>query len=88
MNAESIWAQASEQFQKNLQGQFQQALSALLPGHIPAAPSFLTQTLPSLEGLAGVHIDPARLLEIQQDYVREATALWNASLNAGGQSSP
>jgi polyhydroxyalkanoate synthase len=88
MNAEGMWSQATQQFQKNMQGQFQEALSALLPGHTPAAPSFLTQTLPSLEGLAGVHIDPARLLEIQQDYLREATALWNASLSAGGKSSP
>ena len=79
------WAEAAQQFQKTLQSNFQQALSALLPGHAPAAPSMLTQTWPSSEGLAGVHIDPARLLEIQQDYVREATALWNASLTPGSQ---
>ncbi len=85
MNAESTWIKAAEQFQKNFQGQFQQALSAFLPGHAPAAPSFLTQAMPSTEGLAGVHIDPARLLEIQQDYLREASALWNSTVTPGAK---
>lgn len=83
--ASNGWADAAQQFQKTLQDNFQQALSALLPGHAPAAPSLLTQAWPSSEGLAGVHIDPARLLEIQQDYMREATALWNESLTPGGK---
>jgi polyhydroxyalkanoate synthase len=85
MNAESNWLEAAQQFQKNMQGQFQQALSSFLPGHTPAAPSFLTQAMPSSEGLAGVHIDPARLLEIQQDYVREAGALWNSTVIPGAK---
>ncbi len=85
MNAESTWLEAAEQFQKNFQGQFKQALSAFLPGHAPAAPSFLAQAMPSSEGLAGVHIDPARLLEIQQDYVREASALWNGMVTPGAK---
>jgi polyhydroxyalkanoate synthase len=88
MNAESNWLEAAQQFQKNFQGQFQQAMSAFLPGHAPAAPSFLTQAMPSTEGLAGVHIDPARMLEIQQDYVREASALWNSTVTPGAKAAP
>ena len=88
MNAQGNWLEAAQQFQKNFQGQFQQALSAFLPGHAPAAPSFLSQAVPSGEGLVGVHIDPARLLEIQQDYLREAGALWNSMVSPGAKAAP
>lgn len=82
------WLDAAQQFQNNLQSNFQQAMSAFLPGHAPAAPSFLTQAMPSAEGMAGVHMDPAKMLEIQQDYVREASALWNACLTLGAKAAP
>ena len=88
MNAQGNWLEAAQQFQKNFQGQLQQALSAFLPGHAPAAPSFLSQAVPSGEGLVGVHIDPARLLEIQQDYLREAGALWNSMVSPGAKAAP
>ena len=88
MNADPGWIEAAQQFQKTLQDNFQQALSAFLPGHAPAAPSFLTQTVPSPHAIAGVHIDPAKMLEIQQDYVREASALWNATLTMGAKAAP
>ena len=88
MNADPGWMQAAQQLQKNLQGNFEKAMAAFLPGQVPAAPSLLAQAVPNPQAMAGVHIDPAKLLEIQQDYVREASALWNATLTLGAKAAP
>ena len=88
MNVDPGWMQAAQQLQKNLQGNFEKAMAAFLPGQVPAAPSLLAQAVPNAQAMAGVHIDPAKLLEIQQDYVREASALWNATLTLGAKAAP
>ena len=49
MNADPGWMQAAQQLQKNLQGNFEKAMAAFLPGQVPAAPSLLAQAVPNAQ---------------------------------------
>ncbi len=91
MNDHNAWAQSAQQFQKMLAENFEKAVSAFVPGAAPTAPGMtgmMMQALPSSEALAAVRLDPARLLEIQQTYLQEATALWNNSMAPGAAKPP
>ncbi len=86
MNTDNQWVDSAQHFQKILAENFQKAVAAFVPGGAPSAPGMtgmMMQAMPATEAMAAVHLDPAKLLELQQDYLKEATELWNASLNPG-----
>jgi polyhydroxyalkanoate synthase len=88
MTSDNQWAQSAQQFQTMLAENFQKAMSAFAPGAAPGAAPGLSGLMPQADAMAGVHLDPAKMLEIQQAYLKEATALWNTSLASGAQSAP
>lgn len=64
------WNEAAEQFKKSFGDSWTRALSAF-------------QSLDGSEpGLQGMRFSPAKLEEIQQHYLQEATQLWNQGLQA------
>jgi len=50
------------------------------------SPGMMMQAMPPVESAAAVHLDPAQLLEIQQDYLKQASDLWNSTIAPGGRS--
>ena len=87
MNSENPWLQPLQQMQQTALQQWQQMLQALPNaftgqglGTMPAAPGFDLKDV--LNQIAGepVKIDPAALLEIQQNYLKELTALWSQGM--------
>jgi polyhydroxyalkanoate synthase len=88
MTTDKQWAQSAQQFQTMLAENFQKAMSAFAPGAAPGAAPGLSGLMPQADALAGVRLDPAKMLEIQQAYLKEATALWNASLDPGAKLAP
>ena len=88
MTTDKQWAQSAQQFQTMLAENFQKAMSAFAPGAVPGAAPGLSGLMPQADALAGVRLDPAKMLEIQQAYLKEATALWNASLDPGAKLAP
>ena len=85
MNSDASWAQAAQQFQETFGAGLQNAMTAMTGGALgQAAPGFLTQVLPSADvAPAALKFDQGKLLEIQQDYLREASTLWNQSVLPG-----
>ena len=72
MNSDAKWAEMARQFQETLGSSMQKAVAphGLMPGLPHAA-----DALPALQ------FDPAKLLEIQQAYIKEASTLWNKGLS-------
>lgn len=71
MNSDANWFQQAQQFQQGLTSQWGQALQAFQQAGGEAG------ALPHLQ------FDPGRLQALQQDYVREATEIWNQALTGG-----
>ena len=90
MNSEANWAKVAQQFQETLGSSMQKAVAAMSGGatrfpHV--APSVLMQGLPSTSGvLPALQFDPAKLLEIQQAYIKDSSTLWNNGLSAHAES--
>ena len=86
MNSDANWAEMARQFQASLGDSMQKAAAAMsgasnLPPHVP---SVLMQGMPVVKDpFAGLQFDPAKLLEIQQAYIKDASALWNSSITPG-----
>ena len=86
MNSDANWAEMARQFQASLGDSMQKAAAAMsgastLPPHVP---SVLMQGMPLVKDpFAGLQFDPAKLLEIQQAYIKDASALWNSSITPG-----
>ncbi|MDB5742033.1 MAG: poly(R)-hydroxyalkanoic acid synthase, class, partial [Polaromonas sp.] len=85
MNSEPNWTQAAQQMQETLGAGFQQALAAI--GTVPVA-GFPQMDLAAFKPSAGqaqpsIRFEPSKLLELQQNYIAGATALWNQGLKAG-----
>ena len=86
MNSDANWAEMARQFQASLGDSMQKAAAAMsgassLP---PVVPSVLMQGIPAAKDpFAGLQLDPAKLLEIQQAYIKDASALWNSSITPG-----
>jgi polyhydroxyalkanoate synthase len=74
MNSESDWAKGAQQFQQLLGDSWGKALQSFQGLDLGAAPGAL-QT-PSIS------FSPAKLQELQQQYLKDAAALWNQSLQA------
>ena len=72
MNSDAKWIELARQFQETLGSSLQKAV----------LPSALMQGLPRpTDALSALQFDPAKLLEIQQTYVKAASALWNQGLS-------
>ena len=86
MNSDANWTEMARQFQASLGDSMQKAAAAMsgassLP---PVVPSVLMQGIPAAKDpFAGLQLDPAKLLEIQQAYIKDASALWNSSITPG-----
>lgn len=75
MNSDANWAQLARQFQDSLSQGMQKAMDSV--------PSVLMQGVPAAKDpFAGLQLDPAKLLEIQQSYLQQAGDLWNAGMSA------
>jgi len=72
MNSEAKWSEMARQFQETLGSSMQKMV----------VPSVLMQGLPhAADALPALQFDPAKLLEIQQAYIKEASTLWNKGLS-------
>ena len=71
-NSAQFWANAAEQFQKNLGATWTQALSTF-------------QGLGQGQSMPPLSFAPDKIDALQKQYVTEATALWNESLHANPQ---
>jgi polyhydroxyalkanoate synthase len=60
--------------------------NALLPDLNPERASAVLDD--AMKRLAGLGLPPDRVLQIQQDYLREASELWNAGLQGGDAAAP
>ena len=75
MNSDANWAQLARQFQDSLSQGMQKAMDSV--------PSVLMQGVPAAKDpFAGLQLDPAKLLEIQQSYLQQAGDLWNTGISA------
>ena len=79
MNSDANWARAAQQMQETFGAGFQQAMSAMAPGTMPAGfPqmdfSQFNHAQPALQ------FDAAKLMALQQSYIADASALWNQGL--------
>ena len=75
MNSDANWAQLAQQFQDSLSQGMQKAMDSV--------PSVLMQGVPGVKDpFAGLQLDPAKLLEIQQSYLQQAGDLWNSGISA------
>jgi len=81
MNSEPNWAQSAQQMQETLGAGFSQALSALGTGPAAGFPQVDLSMFKSLdEAQPAIHFEPAKLMELQQQYIAGASALWNQGL--------
>ena len=74
-NPADFWTQTASQMQQTLAAHWTTTLQSL-QNLAPAGGSVPAGGAP----LPAVHFDPERLQALQQEYLREATALWNQSL--------
>ena len=85
MTTDNPWLQSAQQFQQSAMQQWTQMLQAQSASGMPA-PSFGMPSQANISDLFGkiagqpVHFDAARLLDIQQTYLREVAELWNQGL--------
>jgi polyhydroxyalkanoate synthase len=86
MTTENPWLQSVQQFQQAALQQWTQMLQASQPSGVPS-PGFglpsdanLSELFAKITGQP-VKIEPSRLLDIQQGYVKELAQLWNQGLN-------
>ncbi len=84
MNSELNWTQATQQMQETLGEGIKQAMSSF---GSQAAPGFPAMDLSVFKSLApsqpSITFEPSKLLELQQQYIAGASALWNQGMNAG-----
>ncbi len=71
MNFESNWTKVAQQFQETLGESLQKAVKSSLS--MQSSPS-------ATNGLPALQFDAAKMLEIQQTYIKEASTLWNQGL--------
>jgi polyhydroxyalkanoate synthase len=82
MNFESNWAKVAQQFQETLGESLQKAVKSSLS---------MQSSPPATNALPALQFDAAKMLEIQQTYIKEASTLWNQGLapnSAAASASP
>ncbi len=75
MNSEAQWGQSAQQFQHMLSEGWGKALQAFQQMGLPSVPAAGAAPVPQIS------FDAEKLQALQQQYVKEATDLWNASLS-------
>ena len=75
MNSEAQWGQSAQQFQHMLSEGWGKALQAFQQLGVPSLPTAAAAPMPQIS------FDAEKLQALQQQYVKEATDLWNASLS-------
>ena len=84
MNSEANWVEVARQLQETLGSSMQKAVNAMsgISSTLsPEAPSVLMQGLPQTNGtLSALQFDQAKLLGIQQAYIKDVSVLWNNGL--------
>ena len=84
VNSEPNWAQAAQRMQETFGEGLKQAMSAFSTGQSAGLPSAdLSALRPPGQVQPAISFDPAKLLELQQSYIKEASALWNQCLQPG-----
>jgi len=81
-NSADFWRQSAEQMQQTLANNWTgalQALQNLAPASTPGASSFAADAVPQL------HFSPAKLQQLQQQYMQEAAQLWSQTLQGTPQ---
>jgi len=90
MNSDANWAEVARQFQETLGASMQKAVAAMSGASTtmpPVVPTVLMQGLPNaMEALPALQFDPAKMLEIQQAYIKDAGTLWNNGLSPQSES--
>lgn len=83
MNFEPNWAQAAQQMQETLGAGFQQTLASLGTGPAAGFPQMdLSVFKPLNQAQPSINFEPAKLMELQQEYIAGASALWNQGLQS------
>ena len=75
MNSEAQWGQSAQQFQHMLSEGWGKALQAFQQLGLPSLPTAAAAPV------SQISFDAEKLQALQQQYVKEATELWNASLS-------
>ncbi|MEO8013092.1 class I poly(R)-hydroxyalkanoic acid synthase [Polaromonas sp.] len=84
MNSELNWTQASQQMQETLGEGIKQAMSSFGAKTAPGFPAMDMSVFKSLApSQPSITFEPSKLLELQQQYIAGASALWNQGLHAG-----
>ena len=90
MNSDANWAEVARQFQETLGASMQKAVAAMSGASTtmpPVVPTVLMQGLPNaMDALPALQFDPAKMLEIQQAYIKDASTLWNNGLSPQSES--
>jgi len=82
MNSDANRAQAARQMQETFAAGLQQALGAMAGGGMPAGFGPASGAN-GAQGQPLLQFDPAKLQELQQRYIADASALWNQGLQDG-----
>ena len=86
MNSEPNLTQVAQQMQETLSAGFKQAISVFGAGPAAGFPQ-VDMAMLSPQAQPSISFDPSRLAELQQHYIKGATALWNQGLQAGESAS-
>jgi polyhydroxyalkanoate synthase len=82
MNSDANWLQAAQQMQETFTAGLQQMMTNFGGASSPAG--FPQMDLSAFgKSPPAMHFDPARLQAIQQQYVADASAIWNQGVEAG-----
>ena len=82
MNSDANWPQSAQQLQETFTAGLQQMMAGFSGASgPPAIPPINLQALG--QGLPGLSFNAGRLQEIQQQYVADASAVWNQGVEAG-----
>ena len=86
MNSEPNLTQAAQQMQETLGAGFKQAMTIFGAGPAAGFPQ-VDMTMFSPQEQPSIRFDPSMLAELQQHYIKGASALWNQGLQAGESAS-
>ncbi len=80
MNSDANLAQAAQQMQETFTRGLQQAMGAMAGTGLGNPPGFMASAAPGPS--MPLQLDPVKLLEIQQAYLKDVSALWNSGLSS------
>ena len=84
MNSDANLAQTAQQVQETFAQGLKQVMGAMAGAGLGTAPGFAPMGLDGQNAaMPPLQIDPVKLLEIQQAYLKDISVLWNSGLQAG-----